>query len=63
MTGEVEPEMVTHRFKGQKETRDRLTYLRGLTEEDKRRLENTKADLIVQLEQSKFSAEVKSKEM
>jgi hypothetical protein len=55
--------MVTHRFKGQKETRDRLTYLRGLTEEDKRRLENTKADLIVQLEQSKFSAEVKSKEM
>lgn len=55
--------MVTHRFKGQKETRDRLTYLRGLTEEDKRKLENNKADLIAQLELSKFTAEVKSKEV
>jgi hypothetical protein len=55
--------MVTLRFKGQKETRDRLTYLRGLTEEDKRKLENTKADLIAQLDLSKFTAEVKSKEM
>jgi len=55
--------MVTHRFVSQKETRNRLTYLRGLTEEDKRKMETTKADLIAQLELSKFTAEVKSKEM
>jgi hypothetical protein len=55
--------MVTHRFFSQKETRNRLTYLRGLTEEDKRKLETNKSDLIAQLEVSKFTAEVKSKEM
>ncbi|XP_059483781.1 outer dynein arm-docking complex subunit 3 [Neocloeon triangulifer] len=62
-TGEVEPSMVTHRFVSQKETRNRLTYLRGLTEEDKRKMEAQRTELMAKLEASKFTAEVKSKEL
>ncbi|CAB3368711.1 Hypothetical predicted protein [Cloeon dipterum] len=62
-TGEVEPSMVTHRFVSQKETRNRLTYLRGLTEDDKRKMEAQRSELISKLEMSKFTAEVKSKEI
>lgn len=59
--GESDTEEVLHRFLSQKETRTRLTYLKTITEEDKKQLETNKEKNLTELEAFKFS-EVKDKE-
>ncbi|XP_034233396.1 coiled-coil domain-containing protein 151 [Thrips palmi] len=61
-TGVTETEEVLQRFLGQKETKSRLTYLRKVTEDEKRKLEKRKEVMMAQLEAFKF-AEVKDKEV
>lgn len=58
----TETEEVLQRFLGQKETKSRLTYLRKVTEDEKRKLEKRKEVMMAQLEAFKF-AEVKDKEV
>lgn len=60
-TGETDTEEVLHRFLSQKETRTRLTYLKTITEEEKKELELCKEMNLAELEAFKF-AEVKDKE-
>ncbi|XP_049782214.1 outer dynein arm-docking complex subunit 3 [Schistocerca cancellata] len=60
-TGESETEEVLHRFLSQRETMSRLTYLKNITEEEKRDLEIKKDFMMAELEAFKF-AEVKDKE-
>ncbi|KAJ1523499.1 hypothetical protein ONE63_001351 [Megalurothrips usitatus] len=61
-TGVTETDEVLQRFLGQKETKSRLTYLRKVTEDEKRKLEKRKEVMMAQLEAFKF-AEVKDKEV
>ncbi|XP_068082941.1 golgin subfamily A member 6-like protein 26 [Anabrus simplex] len=60
-TGESETDEVLQRFLSQKETMSRLTYLKNITEKEKRELEMRKDFMMAELESFKF-AEVKDKE-
>ncbi|KAK6620703.1 hypothetical protein RUM43_010998 [Polyplax serrata] len=60
-TGETETEDILPRFVSQKETKQRLDFLKRITEEEKKQLEMKKEAALVQLEATKFS-EVKDRE-
>ena len=62
LIGVSDTEEVLQRFLGQKGTKSRLTYLRKVTEDEKRQLEKRKEVMMAQLEAFKF-AEVKEKEV
>lgn len=55
ITGATSPADLLERFSAQKEAMQRLTYLRTVTEAEKRHLELRRDDLTSQLEQLKFS--------
>lgn len=61
LSGEAEAEEVLQRFLSQREMRTRLTYLKTITEKEKKELELRKDMNLAELEAFKF-AEVKDKE-
>ncbi|XP_068629190.1 outer dynein arm-docking complex subunit 3 [Battus philenor] len=56
LTGVTEPEEVFDRFRAQRETSKRLSYLQKTTEEEKLRLEQMQANLVSELEGFKFAS-------
>ncbi|EEB12866.1 Spindle assembly checkpoint component MAD1, putative [Pediculus humanus corporis] len=60
-TGETEAKDVLPRFISQKKTKERLEFLKMITEKEKKQLEMKKESCLAELESSKFS-EVKDKE-
>ena len=59
--GETEAKDVLPRFISQKKTKERLEFLKMITEKEKKQLEMKKESCLAELESSKFS-EVKDKE-